>query len=153
MTYVCTTAIQSPFFSLSLSSLMRCSFVFHSRIDHQRAQAEFAWACSISLFNSSSCFLRLSLSLFSLSLFPLLVHPSHDLEYRRASRWSNIFLLSPADLTIHPHNRQGSAIVCSIAHTEEPLERPCAIDTSFFSKNRRKQQATSPLPPQVIIQH
>ena len=149
MTYVCTTAIQSPF-SLSLSLLLcgaRSSFT-HASITKELKLS------SLGHVQSRYLILPLAFSVsLSLSLFPLLVHPSHDLEYRRASRWSNIFLLSPADLTIHPHNRQGSAIVCSIAHTEEPLERPCAIDTSFFSKNRRKQQATSPLPPQVIIQH
>ena len=69
-----------------------------------------------------------------------------------------IFLFSLADLTIiHPHNRQGSAIVCSIAHTEEPLERPCAIDSSFSKKtNTTGHIVSSPSlfpPPQVIIQH
>lgn len=44
------------------------------------------------------------------------------------------FLLLFADLT-HTHNQQGSAIVCLSDHTEEPLERPCAIDISF-SKTR-----------------
>lgn len=57
-------------------------------------------------------------------------------ETERKQADGQIFFFSFADLTIiHPHNRQGSAIVCSIAHTEEPLERPCAIDSSFSNKN------------------